>query len=134
MNSIPGELWESATLDGANAAQYLIKIVLPLSKPVLAVVALYYFVGHWNDYGSALLYIYDRDLSPLQSVLKNLLVDAKNMEITMDMDPELYLKMLNRQETMKYSTIIVAMIPVLIIYPFIQKYFVKGALIGAVKG
>ena len=121
-------------LDGANAAQYLIRVVIPLSKPVLAVVGLYYFVGHWNDYGSALLYIYDRKLYPLQSVLKNLLVDGQSASIAMSSDPELYLKMLNRQEVMKYGTIVVSMIPVLIIYPFIQKFFVKGALIGSVKG
>lgn len=76
MNSIPIELQEAATLDGANAAQYLVKVVLQLSKPVLAVVSLYYFVGHWNDYYTALIYIYDKDLYPLQTILKNLLVDV----------------------------------------------------------
>lgn len=134
MNSIPGELQEAATLDGANAAQYLLKVVLHLSKPVLAVVSLYYFVGHWNDYYTALLYIYDKDLYPIQTILKNLLIDVASTTDMMAMDPELVNALLERQQIMKYSSIIVAMIPVLVIYPFIQKYFVKGVMIGAVKG
>ncbi|MBO5069161.1 MAG: carbohydrate ABC transporter permease [Roseburia sp.] len=134
MNSIPVELQEAATLDGANAAQYLMKVVLQLSKPVLAVVSLYYFVGHWNDYYTALIYIYDKELYPLQTVLKNLLMDVKSTTDILTMDPKELAALLERQQIMKYSSIIVAMIPVLVIYPFIQKYFVKGVMIGAVKG
>lgn len=134
MNSIPIELQEAATLDGANAAQYLVKVVLQLSKPVLAVVSLYYFVGHWNDYYTALIYIYDKDLYPLQTILKNLLVDVTATTDMLSLDPEMVTALLERQQIMKYSSIIVAMIPVLILYPFIQKYFVKGVMIGAVKG
>ena len=134
MNSIPAELQEAATLDGANAAQYLVKVVLPLAKPVLAVVYLYYLVGHWNDYYTALIYIYDKELYPLQSVLKNLMVDAKSTTDLLTMDPKELTALLERQQVMKYCSIIVAMIPVLVIYPFIQKYFVKGVMIGAVKG
>ncbi|MBO5070957.1 MAG: carbohydrate ABC transporter permease [Roseburia sp.] len=133
MNSIPLELQEAATLDGANAAQYLMKVVLHLSKPVLAVVSLYYFVGHWNDYMTALYYIYDKDLYPLQTVLKNLLFDVTS-KMDISMDPETVTKLLERQQIMKYSSIIVAMVPVLAMYPFVQKYFVKGVMVGAVKG
>jgi len=136
MNSIPEELQEAATLDGANAAQYLVKVVLPLSKPVLAVIGLYYLVGHWNDYYSALLYIYDKKLYPLQSVLKNLLVDSANMGMMTDgqYTPEQMLAKLNRMELLKYSTTIVSCLPILMIYPYVQKFFVKGVMVGSVKG
>ena len=136
MNSIPGELWESATLDGANAAQYLIKVVLPLSKPVLAVVGLYYLVGHWNDYFSALIYIYDKRMYPLQSILKNLLMDASSMGSLTEgnLSAEEILVKFNRMELLKYSTTIVSSLPILMIYPFVQKFFVKGVMVGSVKG
>lgn len=134
LNSIPNELYEASLLDGANAAQYLVKVVLPLSKPVLAVVGLYYFVGHWNDYYTALIYIYKQELYPLQSVLKALMGNVAKVTESMALDAKQLSALLARQETMKYSVIVVAMIPVLILYPFVQKYFVKGVMVGAVKG
>lgn len=134
MNSIPTELKEASTLDGANAAQYLLKVVLPLSKPVLAVVALYYFIGHWNDYYNALIYIYDKNLYPLQTILKNLLCDVQSTMDMGGMDTEFLSELYARKQIMKYSVIIVSMIPVLMIYPLVQKYFVKGVMVGAVKG
>lgn len=136
MHSIPEELQEAATLDGANAAQYLVKVVLPLSKPVLAVVGLYYLVGHWNDYYSALLYIYDKRLYPLQSILKNLLVDAADMGAMTEgqITAEQMLAKLNRMELLKYSTTIVSILPILMVYPYVQKFFVKGVMVGSVKG
>jgi len=133
-NSIPGELKEAATIDGANAAQYLWRVVLPLSKPVFAVVGLYYLVGHWNNYTSALYYIYDDRLYPLQSVLRRILMTSKLVDELENADPELYVQLMREAEVMKYGIIIVAAIPVLCIYPFIQKYFVKGVMVGAVKG
>lgn len=134
MNSIPGELREAATLDGANAGQYLWKVVLPLSKPVLAVIGLYYLVGHWNDYRSALLYLYDESLYPLQSVLRNLLSTVSIIDVEGAADP-LQLEMLYKQFLqMKYCVIIAAIVPMLCVYPFIQKFFVKGVMVGSVKG
>lgn len=133
MNSIPGELKEAATLDGANAAHYLIKVVLPLSKSVFAVVGLYYAVGYWNNYTKALYYIYDDALMPLQMVLRELLMSTKLLA-DLNMDPELMAEALEQAQMMKYCVIIAAAVPMLCIYPFVQKHFVKGVMVGAVKG
>lgn len=133
INSIPGELKEAAILDGANSAQYLFKVVLPLSKPVLAVIALYYMVGHWNGYLNALYYIYDTDLYPLQSVLRELLMSDKMMASMMS-DPELARQAMQASQAMKYCVVIASILPMLVVYPFVQKHFVKGVMIGAVKG
>lgn len=136
MNSIPEELKEAATLDGANSAQYLFKVVLPLSKPVLAVVGLYYMVSHWNDFYTPLKYIYDMDLLPLQSILRELLLSVKAAvgDTSGAVDSETAQIMFERSMSMKYSTIIVAALPMLCVYPFIQKFFVKGMMVGSVKG
>lgn len=133
MNSIPGELEEAAVLDGANAAQYLQKVVLPLSKPVLAVIGLYYAVGHWNAYYAALLYLQDLDLYPLQSILRNIM-SATQMINDPSLSAEEIDAMVRLEMTMKYSVIVAAAFPMLCLYPFIQKYFVKGVMVGAVKG
>jgi len=135
MNSIPGELKEAAVLDGANAAQYLWKVVLPLSKPVLAVVGLYYAVSHWNDYYQALIYLFDDNKVPLQTVLRRLLMSTKFMMNNADMvDAEAVKAATEQALTMKYGVIVVAALPMLMLYPFIQKFFVKGVMIGAIKG
>jgi len=136
INSIPQELNEAATIDGANPGQYLWKVVLPLSKPVLAVVGLYYFVAHWNDFYSALIYLYDESLYPLQSVLRNLLMRAQALinDYTQMATVEDLSVLFEQADLMKYCVIIVAAIPVLCIYPFIQKFFVKGVMVGSVKG
>ena len=133
MNSIPSALQEAAVLDGANSYQYLIKVVLPLSKPVLAVIALYNAVGRWNDYYTALVYLHNEDMYPLQLVLREILdsVTAKSTDITNNLDMTDQVKL---AQSLKYSSIIVATIPIMLIYPFVQKYFVKGVMIGAVKG
>lgn len=133
MNSIPGELEEAAVLDGANAAQYLQKVVLPLSKLVLAVIGLYYAVGHWNAYYAALLYLQDLDLYPLQSILRNIM-SATQMINDPSLSAEEIDAMVRLEMTMKYSVIVAAAFPMLCLYPFIQKYFVKGVMVGAVKG
>lgn len=133
MNSIPEELREAAKLDGANSAQYLIKVVLPLSKAVFAVVGLYYLVSNWNDFTKALYYIYDDTMLPLQSVLRRLLISSKLVE-DLVADPEMVEELLKQAETMKYGIIIVAAVPMLCVYPFIQKYFVKGVMVGSIKG
>ncbi len=134
MNSIPAELKDAANLDGANAAQYLWKVVLPLSKPVLAVVALYYLVGHWNDYRSALMYIYKESLYPLQSVLRNMLSTVSYIDVEGVTDPEELDILYKRFLQMKYCVIIAAALPMLCAYPFIQKFFIKGVMVGAIKG
>lgn len=136
INSIPDTLQEAAELDGANPLQYLIRIVLPLSKPVIAVVGLYYAVGHWNDFFNALIYITDKNLLPLQSFLRNLLITntAANIGDANSMNPEAVQRKMYLAQTIKYSAIVVSTIPVLCIYPFVQKHFVKGVMIGAVKG
>ena len=136
INSIPGELEEASLLDGANSAQYLWRVVLPLSKPVLAVVGLYYAVSHWNDYYSALIYLYKEELYPVQTVLRNLLLSAQVLlnDTSGVVDAALIEEAFNRAMTMKYSVIIVSALPMLCIYPFVQKFFVKGVMVGAVKG
>ena len=133
MNSVPGELREACTLDGAGQGAYLIKILLPLSKPVFAVVGLYYAVEYWNSYTKGLYYIYDRKLLPLQNILRELLTSSK-MVSDMAEDPEAMKQALEVAQSMKYGVIIVAALPMMILYPFIQKYFVKGVMVGAVKG
>lgn len=133
INSIPEELYEASILDGANSAQYLIKIVLPLSKSVMAVVGLYYAVSHWNDFYTALLYIYDENLRPLQTVLRELLLTSSRFSETL-VGSDAVTEQLQLAQTMKYSIIVVSSLPMLCLYPFIQKFFVKGVMIGAVKG
>ena len=132
-NSIPGELKEASTLDGAGQGNYLIKIVLPLSKPVFAVVGLYYAVAYWNNYTKGLYYIYNRDLMPLQNILRDLLMSTQMMAEMMA-DPEIAYQAFEQAQSMKYGVIIVAALPMMILYPFIQKHFVKGVMVGAVKG
>ena len=135
VNSIPGELFEAAQLDGANTAQYLFKVVLPLSKPILAVIVLFYAVGHWNDFYSALIYVNSQELMPLQSILRKLLLSTQmTLQTSSSMSPDEIMRRSQLSQTLKYSSIIVSTVPVLCLYPFVQKYFVKGIMIGSVKG
>lgn len=131
-NNIPGELYESARLDGCGNVSMLHRIVLPLSKAILAVLVLYYAVGIWNAYFDALIYVRDTSLHPLQIVLRNILLLGQTEQMgTNDVGMAEKIKM---AEAVKYSAIVVSSIPMLIIYPFVQKYFVKGVMVGAVKG
>lgn len=131
-NNIPGELYESARLDGCGNISMLHRIVLPLSKAIIAVLVLYYAVGIWNAYFDALIYVRDTSLHPLQIVLRNILLLGQTEQMgTNDVGMAEKIKM---AEAVKYSAIVVSSIPMLIIYPFVQKYFVKGVMIGAVKG
>lgn len=137
MNSIPSELFESAKLDGAGHGQYLTKVALPLSKPVLAVVTLYYAVSHWNDYYTALIYITDRDLIPLQTAMKDLMSSAQVLAAQISISATEMVSVKKKMElamSLKYSTIIASVIPMLVIYPMVQKHFVKGVMLGAIKG
>lgn len=131
---VPKSLEEAAMLDGASLLQMLLKIYLPLVKPTLAVLVLYYAVGHWNDYFSALLYINDRGLYPLQYILREILISSKIDQSVNGLDAASIMKKLKDAGTMKYAIIIISTLPLMIVYPFIQKYFVKGIMLGAVKG
>lgn len=135
INSIPSTLQDAAELDGANSFQYLMRVVLPLSKPIIAVIGLYYAVGHWNDFYTALIYLYNEDLMPLQSFLRDMLMSTKmTLNNLSGLDTATVELKTHLAQTLKYSVIIVSTVPVLCIYPFIQKYFVKGVMVGSVKG
>ena len=132
-SSIPEELYESASLDGCDDFGFLIRIVLPLSKPVLAVLVLYYAVGHWNSYFNELIYLEDKVKYPLQVVLRQILIMSQVADEMM-LDFSAAEQAQGMADLLKYSTIVVSSLPMLILYPFIQKYFVKGVMIGSVKG
>ena len=131
-NSIPADLKEAAELDGANEILYLVRIVLPLSGAVIAVIALYYASAIWNSYFNAMLYLQDLEKMPLANVLRNLLVTSQNAGASVDAGSAQAME--ERQEVMKYCVIVIATVPMMCIYPFVQRYFVKGVMIGAVKG
>ncbi|CAG7629919.1 L-arabinose transport system permease protein AraQ [Paenibacillus solanacearum] len=130
---IPVEMQEAAAMDGCTNMQLLMRIVLPLSMPVIAVMVLFYSVGHWNAYFNALLYLNDRGMYPLQLILREILVQGQMQEMVDVSDDSLARSMMDA-EAIKYAAVIVANLPVLMLYPFLQKYFVKGVMIGAVKG
>ena len=138
-SNIPEELYEAARIDGASEFTTFFKVVLPLSGAIIAVIALYVAVGHWNSYFSALIYISDKNLYPLQMVLRAILVQSQQLQ-NIDpnsVTPDEMVEMMRKQmlsTTMKYALIIISSLPMLIIYPFVQKHFVKGVMIGALKG
>lgn len=138
--SIPDALYEAAEIDGASQFGQFFRIALPLAKPIIAVIALYYAVGRWNDYFTAAIFISEPDYYPLQLVLRDILINNQLSIGALDtsgMSAEQLLYLTRKAymaEAMKYSIIFIASLPMLIVYPFIQKYFVKGALIGSVKG
>ncbi len=131
-NSIPHEMYESAMIDGSSNIRTLISIVLPISTSIIAVLILFYAVAHWNSYFSALIYLRNEDLYPLQIVLRDILLLGQTEQMgTNDIGMGDKIKM---AEGIKYSVIVVSSLPVLILYPFVQKHFVKGVMIGAIKG
>lgn len=130
---IPPSLVESAKIDGANDITILFRIILPVSKAILSVMTLFYAVGHWNSWFSAMIFLRDRSLFPLQLILREILIsnDTSSMDTIKTLDSNqtfLY------KELLKYCTVIVATVPILLIYPFLQKHFVKGVMIGSIKG
>ncbi|MBP5332175.1 MAG: carbohydrate ABC transporter permease [Lachnospiraceae bacterium] len=133
-SSIPGELIEAARMDGCGNLRTLFKIVLPLSKAIMAVMLIFYVAGHWNAYFSAMMYITDKDKYPLQLVLREILIQASSYteeglgQGFSVVDASL------KEVGIQYATIVVSSIPVMLLYPLMQKYFVKGVMIGAVKG
>ena len=132
-SNIPREMHEATQIDGCSDWQFFGQFVIPLSKAVIAVITLYYAIGHWNTYFRALIYLKDENLYPLQLVLKDILV-SNQISANMVVDSELAEAKEGLSELLKYSLIVVSVIPVLIIYPFVQKYFVKGVMIGSIKG
>lgn len=132
-SSIPYDLYESASLDGCSDIRYMLSIVIPLSKPIMAVLVMYYGVGLWNSYFNALIYLADKSKMPLQVVLRNIILQNQIDPTTM-VDVDAMLKKQGLSELLKYSLIVVSSVPMLILYPFIQKHFVKGVMIGALKG
>lgn len=131
-SNIPLELQEAAQLDGCNDFRLLTMVVLPLSKAILAVITLFYVVGHWNAFFDAIIYLRNRKLYPLQLILREILLQNQDLAASGD-GTGLYEKMM-AAETMKYAVIIVSSLPVLILYPFVQKHFVTGVMVGAIKG
>jgi putative aldouronate transport system permease protein len=129
--AVPVALEESARLDGANDFRILWNVVIPLSGPVIAVMILFYAVGHWNAFFNAMIYLRTRDLWPLQLVLRQILIT--NSQDTMTAGSFTGGDVMPIGETIKYATIMVATVPILLIYPFLQRYFVKGVMIGAIK-
>lgn len=136
-SNISEELYEAAEIDGCGVTQFFFKIALPLSGAIIAIMVLYYGVGHWNSYFSALLYLDDENKYPLQLVLRSILVQNTN-QLAQNAQTAAQQAAIEQKrqltELMKYSLIIISSIPVLVMYPFVQKHFVKGVMIGSVKG
>ena len=130
--TIPRELLEAAQLDGCNDFRFLLSIVLPLSRPIVAVLALFYAINHWNSYFSALLYLKDQSLFPLQVILREILI-LNSVDASLLIDMEDLIAREGLRELLKYSLIMVATVPVLAIYPFVQKHFIRGMMIGSIK-
>ena len=131
--TLPKELREASSIDGASEIRHFFKIVLPVSKPIIAVLMLYQFVGQWNSYFDAMIYLDDSKLQPLQLVIRSILI--QNAPSTgMIADIQSMAEMSKIAELLKYSTIVVSSLPLLIMYPFFQKYFDKGIMVGSIKG
>ena len=131
--TLPRELREASAIDGASEIKHFFKIVLPVSKPIIAVLMLYQFVGQWNSYFDAMIYIDDTNLQPLQLVIRSILI--QNAPSTgMIADIQGMAEMSKISELLKYSTIVVSSLPLLVMYPFFQKYFDKGIMVGSIKG
>ena len=131
---IPDEIEESAKIDGCTNIYMLIKIILPLAVPVIAVMVMFYSVGHWNSYFQALIYLTSRNRFPLQLILREILVRNQMEEMLTIATDEEYAQRLMTREGLKYAVVVVASVPILVLYPFLQKFFKEGIMIGALKG
>jgi len=131
--TIPSELVEASQIDGCSDFRFFFTILLPLSKAIIAVITLYYGVSHWNAWFGAMLYLRRLNLQPLQLVLRSILISS-DVDVTQIQDPALLERLIYLAELMKYSLIVIATAPVVAIYPFVQRYFIKGVMIGSVKG
>lgn len=133
ISEIPGELLEAAKIDGCSDLRFFMEMVIPLSKAVIAVLALYYAVSHWNTYFKAFLYLSNQQLFLLQLFLRQILV-MNSVDSDLLMDPEMQEAIQGMRELLKYALIVVSTVPILCVYPFVQRYFIKGVMIGSVKG
>lgn len=132
-STIPDEMREAAFIDGCSNTRFFLGMVLPLSKPIIAVMVLYHVVSFWNGFFDAMIYLHEETKFPLQLVLRNILVQNQ-VNSSMMIDVESYAAKLRVTELIKYGVIIIASLPLLILYPFLQRYFVKGVMIGSIKG
>jgi putative aldouronate transport system permease protein len=130
--TIPNELLEASQMDGCSDFKFFFRVVIPLSAPIIAVLTLFYAVGHWNQYFQALLYIRDPDLFPLQLILREILI-RNEVDASMLQDVRVAAEQAGLRQLLKYSLIVISSVPVLIIFPFVQKHFVKGVMIGSLK-
>ncbi|TDF97482.1 carbohydrate ABC transporter permease [Paenibacillus piri] len=131
--TIPQELLEAAQMDGATDLIFLWKVVIPVSGPIIAVLTLFYAAAHWNAFFSALIYLKQKDLYPLQLVLRDILIQNQ-VDTNTITDPEIMAAKEGLAELLKYSLIVVSSVPLMIVYPFVQRHFVKGVMVGSVKG
>lgn len=132
--NITDEMQDAAQIDGCNDFRFLVSFAVPLSKAIIAVIALFYAVEHWNSYFSAMLYLSDPDKYPLQLVLRDILIQNSMQETKSSMDIAELIRKKNAQDLLKYSVIVVSTLPMMMIYPFMQKYIVKGVMLGSLKG
>ena len=130
--NLPAEVEEAAKVDGCGDIQTLVRIVLPLSAPIMATMGLFYGVGHWNAYFQGIMYLNDKSLFPIQVVLRNMIQTPNISQELAVTNPMLVQEL--PPETIKMATVVVAILPVMVIYPFLQRYFIKGMLLGAIKG
>jgi len=134
ISNIPDELHDAAIIDGCGNGKFFFQIVLPLAKAVAAVMVLYIAVGHWNSYFNAMMYMTDATKHPLQIYLREVLVMSSSLAGNLDLEPEELERLQEMTMMIKYAIIVVSTAPILCVYPFVQKYFVKGVMIGSVKG
>lgn len=132
--NLPDEMLEATQIDGCSDVQFLWRFAAPLSKSILAVIALFYAVGHWNSYFSALIYLTDARKYPLQLVLRDILINNQLDISSSQMDVQTMLRKEYLQDLLKYAIIVVSTVPMMVLYPFVQKYLVKGVMLGSLKG
>lgn len=134
-SNVPNELFEAASIDGSGDIRFFTRVALPLAKPVIAVMVLFHGIGHWNGYMRALMYINDSSKFTLQMVLRDILIlSSMSSEMLSQMDDSALEELTNAMHLIKYAVIVIGSLPVMILYPFVQKYFVKGMMIGSIKG
>jgi putative aldouronate transport system permease protein len=133
VNTLPDELREAAEVDGCGTFRFFMQIVLPLSSSIIAIMVLYYAVSYWNSFFNALIYVSDNKYYPLQMIMRDILITGQSLQADIT-DPEAYEEMLRIAQSIRYGIIIVSSLPVLMLYPFVQKHFVKGVMIGSLKG
>lgn len=133
VNTMSEELREAAEVDGCGTLRFFGQIVLPLSASIIAIMVLYYAVGYWNSFFNALVYLSDGDKYPLQMIMRDILISGQAINADVS-DPEAYEEMLKISMSIKYGVIIISSVPILCLYPFVQKHFVKGVMIGSIKG